>query len=66
MHLKPNFYLMNKLPPFNAQKASPIFLILGLIFFVIGLSSNQNIFTLIAIVLLLISLVTGGKWLRKK
>jgi uncharacterized membrane protein YdbT with pleckstrin-like domain len=57
---------MKKPSSFNLRTGSPIFLILGLLFFVIGLISNQNIFTWIAIGFLLISLVAGGKWIRKK
>jgi hypothetical protein len=54
--------------PFTARlrAASPIFLILGLLFFVVGLATDKNVFTVIAIVFLLTSLVLGGKWLRPK
>jgi len=57
---------MKKPSSFSIRTISPIALILGLIFFVISLSANQNIFTWIAIGFLLVSLITGGKWLRKK
>ncbi len=48
------------------RAASPIFLILGLLFLLIGLFINQDIYTVVAIVLLLLSLITGGRWLRRK
>jgi hypothetical protein len=48
------------------RSASPIFLILGLLFFVAALATDNNVFTVIAIVFLLASLVSGGRWLRIK
>jgi hypothetical protein len=48
------------------RSASPIFLILGLLFFVAGLATDKNVFTVIAIVFLLASLIVGGRWLRTK
>jgi hypothetical protein len=57
---------MKKSTTFKLRTLSPIFLILGLIFFVIGLYSNNDLFTWIAIGLIVISLLVGGKWLRRK
>jgi hypothetical protein len=48
------------------KRSSMIFLILGLAFLAIGLATDQTAFTWIAIAFVLISLVTGGKWLRRK
>jgi predicted membrane protein len=48
------------------RTASPIFLILGLLFFVAALATDKNVLTIIAIVFLLASLVLGGRWLRIK
>ncbi|HET6821587.1 MAG TPA: hypothetical protein VFH34_03000 [Anaerolineales bacterium] len=45
---------------------SMIFLILGLVFLTIGLATDQTAFTWIAIAFVLISLVSGGKWLRRR
>jgi len=45
---------------------SPVFLILGLAFLAIGISTDRTVFTWIAIVLVLLSLFAGGKWLRPR
>jgi len=46
--------------------ASSVFLILGLVFLTIGLATDQTAFTWIAIAFVLVSLVLGGRWLRRK
>jgi membrane protein implicated in regulation of membrane protease activity len=48
------------------KRSSMIFLILGLAFLAIGLATDQTAFTWIAIAFVLISLVTGGRWLRRR
>jgi hypothetical protein len=48
------------------KRLSMIFLILGLVFLTIGLATDQTAFTWIAIAFVLISLVSGGKWLRRR
>lgn len=48
------------------KRFSTIFLILGMAFLAIGLATDQTAFTWIAIAFVLISLVTGGKWLRRR
>jgi hypothetical protein len=48
------------------KRSSPIFLLLGLTFLTVGLATDQTAFTWIAIAFVLLSLVLGGKWLRKK
>lgn len=48
------------------KRASMFFLILGMIFLVIGLATDQTAFTWLSIAFVLASLVMGGKWLRKK
>ena len=48
------------------KRSSMIFLILGLTFLAIGLATDQTAFTWIAIAFVLISLITGGKWLRRR
>ena len=50
----------------NKRKNSTIFLILGIVFFTIGLSTDNTTFTWIAIAFILISLVTGGRWMRPR
>jgi hypothetical protein len=48
------------------KRSSMIFLILGMAFLAIGLATDQTVFTWIAIVFVLLSLVSGGKWLRRR
>ena len=48
------------------KRSSMIFLILGLAFLTIGLALDQTAFTWMAIAFVLISLVSGGKWLRRR
>jgi hypothetical protein len=55
---------MTKLQP--RKRSSAVFLILGLIFLTIGLATDQTAFTWIAIAFVLVSLISGGKWLKRK
>ena len=48
------------------KRSSMVFLILGLVFLAIGLATDQTAFTWIAIAFVLISLVSGGRWLRPR
>lgn len=50
----------------NKRRMSTVFLIIGMAFLVIGLSTNNTIFTWISIVFIIISLITGGRWLRPR
>ncbi|HMB21962.1 MAG TPA: hypothetical protein VKP08_03975 [Anaerolineales bacterium] len=50
----------------SRKRYSMIFLILGMAFLAIGLATDQKTFTWIAIAFVLISLVSGGKWLRPR
>jgi len=50
----------------NKRKASGIFLILGMAFFAIGLSTDNTVFTWISIAFIVISLVLGGRWMRPR
>jgi hypothetical protein len=52
--------------PRPRKRSSPVFLILGLIFLTIGLATDQRAFTWITIVFVLVSLISGGKWLKNK
>ena len=46
------------------KRLSFISLILGMAFLAIGFATDQTAFTWIAIAFVLVSLVSGGKWLR--
>jgi hypothetical protein len=48
------------------KKYSMLFLILGLAFLTIGIATDQTAFSWIAIAFVIISLVTGGKWMRPR
>ena len=51
----------------NKRKTtSSVFLMLGIVFFAIGLSTNNTTFTWAAIAFLIISLVLGGRWMRPR
>lgn len=53
-------------PDQNKRRASSVFLILGLSFLVIGISTDNTTFSWIAIAFVMISLVLGGRWLRPR
>jgi len=48
------------------HRASPIFLVLGLAFLAIGIAADQTAFSWIAIAFVVISLISGGRWLRPR
>jgi len=48
------------------KRYSTIFLILGLVFLAIGMATNQTAFSWIAIAFVLLSLISGGRWLRRR
>lgn len=50
----------------NKRKASMAFLILGIVFLTIGISTDNTAFTWAAIAFVVISLVLGGRWLRRR
>ena len=58
-----NALMTNQRP---SRRASPIFLILGITFLAIGIATDQTAFTWVAIAFLVISLVRGGRWLRRR
>lgn len=43
-----------------------VFLILGMTFLTIGISTDIKAFSIAAMVFVLISLVTGGRWMRSR
>jgi len=57
-------HIMAKQQP--RKRSSMLFLVLGMVFLTIGLATDQTVFTWVSIVFVLISLIMGGKWLRKK
>ncbi len=59
-------YNPNMTGQLSRKRSSLIFLLLGLTFLTVGLATDQTAFTWIAIAFVLLSLVLGGKWLRKK
>jgi len=50
----------------NKKRISGVFLILGMAFLVLGLTTDNTIFTWISIAFIFISLVTGGRWMRPR
>lgn len=50
----------------KSKRASTIFLILGLVFLGVGIATDQTAFSWIAIAFVLISLITGGRWMRPR
>ncbi|MEK6750906.1 MAG: hypothetical protein AABZ00_01470 [Chloroflexota bacterium] len=50
----------------NKRKVSSVFLILGMAFLAIGISTDNTAFSWIAIAFVLVSLISGGRWLRPR
>lgn len=50
----------------NKRKTSGAFLILGMAFLVIGLSTDNTTFTWISLVCIVLSLFLGGRWMRPR
>lgn len=50
----------------NKRKASGAFLLLGMTFLVLGIATDNTIFSWAAIVFVLISLFLGGRWMRPR
>lgn len=48
------------------KRVSLFMLVLGMAFLTIGFATDNTIFTYISIAFVLISLITGGRWLRKR
>jgi uncharacterized membrane protein len=48
------------------KRTSSIFLILGLTFLALGIATDQTLFSWAAIAFVLLSLILGGRWLRKR
>ncbi|MBI5353395.1 MAG: hypothetical protein HZB50_12210 [Chloroflexi bacterium] len=50
----------------NKRRISMVFLILGMALLMIGFSTDNKAFTFAAIACVLISLITGGRWMRPR
>ncbi len=50
----------------SLKKYSSVFLIVGMTFLVIGLTTDKTVFSWIAIAFVVLSLLAGGKWLRPR
>ena len=50
----------------NKRKVSGAFLILGMVFLTLGLATDNTAFSWAAIAFIVISLVLGGRWMRKR
>ncbi|MBI5942833.1 MAG: hypothetical protein HY864_00565 [Chloroflexi bacterium] len=50
----------------NKRRISMTFLILGMTFLTIGISTGNKTFSFAAIAFVIISLITGGRWLRPR
>jgi len=50
----------------NRKNSSSVFLVLGLAFLAIGISTDQTAFSWAAIAFVVLSLVLGGRWLRPR
>ncbi len=48
------------------KQASMAFLILGMVFLTIGISTDNTAFSWVAIAFVVISLVFGGRWMRPR
>jgi len=50
----------------NKRNSSTIFLVLGMVFLILGISTNNTVFSWIAIAFIVMSLVAGGRWMRPR
>ena len=48
------------------QQTSRIFLILGIVFLVLGISTDITTFSWVSVAFIIISLAAGGRWLRPR
>jgi hypothetical protein len=61
-----SMYNRNMTKRTSRKRASMVFLILGMTFLTIGLATDQTAFTWVAIAFVLVSLLSGGRWLRRR
>ncbi len=48
------------------QKVSGVLLLLGMVLLVVGMSTDNTAFSWAAVVCVLLSLLLGGRWLRRR
>jgi len=48
----------------QARSLSTVLLVIGFLFLMVGMYTDQTIFTWISAALIVVSLVLGGRWLR--
>lgn len=51
---------------FNKRRSSGVFLLLGVVFLVLGIATDNTSFSWVAVVFILFSLLLGGRWLRPR
>jgi len=64
--MRRNMYNEDMTKQKSSKRYSAVFLILGMAFLTIGIATDQTAFTWVAIAFVLISLVSGGKWMRPR
>lgn len=50
----------------DRRKVSAYLLILGMTFLALGIATNNKIFSWVSIAFIVISLIAGGRWMRKR
>lgn len=50
----------------NRKSIAPVFLILGMVFLIIGMSTNQEAFTYIAIAFAVMAFIVNSRFFRRK
>jgi hypothetical protein len=50
----------------DKRQASGAFLLLGMIFLAIGMTTDNTTFSWVAVILVLASLFFGGRWMRRR
>jgi len=61
-----NIMYNNDMTKRSFKQYSSAFLILGIAFLAIGIATDQTAFSWIAVAFILISLLAGGRWLRRR
>jgi membrane protein implicated in regulation of membrane protease activity len=51
---------------FNKRNAANIFLVLGIVFLIVGISTDNTAFSWVSVAFIIISLVLGGRWFRQR
>lgn len=51
---------------FDKRRVSMYLLVLGMVALVVGIATDNTVFSWAAVVLVLLSLALGGRWLRRR